>query len=216
MIKATLGTDLDAHVDRFFPFLTRVRIHPNWFSLAGLAVSLGGAALFAQGSFRWGAVVTALGGFFDLTDGVVARHQGRTSTFGAFLDSTLDRVVDMALLFAIAMYFQGAGEAAWAWLAGFALVCTVVVSYAKARAESVLPGFRGGWFERAERLVVIMVGAVVGLLKPALVVVAVGSAITAGQRIALAWRGMEALDARAASGSPREPEDRDGGGQDAG
>ncbi len=199
MIKSTLGSDLDAKVDRFFPFLVHIRIHPNWFSIAGLAVSLGGAWLFAMGSFQWGAIVTALGGFFDLTDGVIARHQGRTSTFGAFLDSTLDRVVDMALLFAIAMYFQGAGEPLWAWVSGFALVCTVVVSYSKARAESVLPGFKGGWFERAERLVVLMIGAVVGFLKLALVIVAVGSAITAGQRIALAWRGMNALDAGASA-----------------
>ncbi len=195
MIKSTIGTDLDATVDRVFPFLAKVRVHPNWFSVIGLIVSLGGAALFATGSFRTGAVVTAVGGFFDLTDGVIARHQGRTSTFGAFLDSTLDRVVDMALLFAIAMYYQGQGEAGLAWLAGFALVATVVVSYSKARAESVVSDFEGGWFERAERLVVLMVGAVLGLLPLALGIVAAGSAITAGQRIALAWRKMNALDA---------------------
>ena len=195
MIKSILGSDLDATVDRFFPFLARVRVHPNWFSIAGLVVSLGGAALFAQGQFRWGAIVVALGGFFDLTDGVVARHQGRSSTFGAFLDSTLDRVVDMALLFAIAMYYQGQGQAGLAWLAGFALVATVVVSYSKARAESVVADFRGGWFERAERLVVIMLGAVLGLLPLALAIVAAGSAVTAGQRIALAWRKMNELDA---------------------
>ena len=207
MIKSSIGSDLDATVDRFFPFLAKVRIHPNWFSVAGLAVSLCGAALFAQGSFRSGAIVTALGGFFDLTDGVIARHQNRTSTFGAFLDSTLDRVVDMALLFGIAMYYQGAGEPFWAGVAGFTLIASVVVSYSKARAESVLPGFSGGLFERAERLVVIMVGAVVGLLPLALVIVAVGSAITAGQRMMLAWRGMTALDLKVP-----EPE----GGTDAG
>jgi CDP-diacylglycerol--glycerol-3-phosphate 3-phosphatidyltransferase len=195
MIKSTIGSDLDATVDRVFPFLAKVRLHPNWFSLFGLIVSLVGAALFAEGSFRSGALVTALGGFFDLTDGVVARHQGRTSTFGAFLDSTLDRVVDMALLFAIAMYYQGQGEAGLAWLAGFALVATVIVSYSKARAESVVADFKGGWFERAERLVVLMVGAVLGFLPLALAIVAIGSAITAGQRITLAWRKMDALDA---------------------
>lgn len=197
MIKSNLGSDFDVTIDRFFPFLAKVRVHPHWFSVAGLLISLGGAALFAQGSFRTGAIVTALGGFFDMTDGVIARHQGRTSTFGAFLDSTLDRVVDMALLFAIAMYYQGAGQPLWAWVAGFALVATVVVSYSKARAESVLPGFSGGWFERAERIAVIIVGAGLGLMPLALVIVAVGSAITAGQRMTLAWRGMNTLDDQA-------------------
>ncbi len=194
MIKSTIGSDLDASIDRFFPFLARVRVHPNWFSIFGLAVSLGGAALFAQGEFRWGAIATALGGFFDLTDGVVARHQGRTSSFGAFLDSTLDRIVDTALLLAIALYYQGQGEAGLAWLAGFALVATVVVSYSKARAESVVDDFEGGWFERAERLVVLMVGAVLDLLPLALAIVAAGSTVTAGQRMALAWRKMNELD----------------------
>ena len=216
MIKSTVGTDLDAKVDRFFPFLVHVKVHPNWFSVAGLMVSLWGAWLFAQGSFQWGAIVTALGGFFDLTDGVVARHQGRTSTFGAFLDSTLDRVVDMALLLGIAWYFRGAGEPFWAALAGFTLVASVVVSYAKARAESVLPGFKGGWFERAERLVVIMVGAVLGLLKPALVIVAIGSAITAGQRMHLAWQGMRELDAEAADAPTADAPTRAEGGNDVG
>ena len=195
MIKSTIGSDLDASIDRFFPFLARVRVHPNWFSIFGLAVSLGGAALFAQGEFRWGAIATALGGFFDLTDGVVARHQGRTSSFGAFLDSTLDRIVDTALLLAIALYYQGQGEAGLAWLAGFALVATVVVSYSKARAESVVDDFEGGWFERAERLVVLMIGAVLDLLPLALAIVAAGSTVTAGQRMALAWRKMNELDA---------------------
>ena len=200
MIKSTIGSDLDASIDRFFPFLARVRVHPNWFSIFGLAVSLGGAALFAQGEFRWGAIATALGGFFDLTDGVVARHQGRTSSFGAFLDSTLDRIVDTALLLAIALYYQGQGEAGLAWLAGFALVATVVVSYSKARAESVVDDFEGGWFERAERLVVLMIGAVLDLLPLALAIVAAGSTVTAGQRMALAWRKMNELDAGGAHG----------------
>ena len=200
MIKSTIGSDLDASIDRFFPFLARVRVHPNWFSIFGLAVSLGGAALFAQGEFRWGAIATALGGFFDLTDGVVARHQGRTSSFGAFLDSTLDRIVDTALLLAIALYYQGQGEAGLAWLAGFALVATVVVSYSKARAESVVDDFEGGWFERAERLVVLMIGAVLDLLPLALAIVAAGSTVTAGQRMALAWRKMNELDAGGSHG----------------
>jgi CDP-diacylglycerol--glycerol-3-phosphate 3-phosphatidyltransferase len=84
---------------------------------------------------------------------------------------------------------------ALAWLAGGALVATVMVSYAKARAESLLPELRGGLFERAERIVVLVAGAVFGLMPLALAVVAAGSAATALQRMAIAYRHMQALDA---------------------
>lgn len=195
MIKAKLGQDLDATIRRIFPFLFRRRIDPNLLSVLGVLVSLGGAWAFAAGSFRLGGLLVLAGGFFDLVDGAVARHHGTSTTFGAFLDSSLDRVVDMAILLGILMHYAAAGALGLAWLAGGALVATVLVSYAKARAEALLPEFGGGLFERAERIVVLVLGALFGLMPAALGVVAVGSAVTAAQRMALAYRRMEALDA---------------------
>lgn len=195
MIKSKLGQDLDATVQRVFPFLFQRPIDPNLLSVLGVLVSLGGAWAFAEGAFRTGALLVLGGGFFDLVDGVVARHHGTSSTFGAFLDSSLDRIVDMALLLGILMHYAAAGAFGLAWLAGAALVATVTVSYAKARAESLLPEFKGGVFERAERIVVLVAGALFGLMPLALGIVAAGSAFTAGQRIALAYRRMEDLDA---------------------
>lgn len=197
MLKSKLGQDLDATIRRLLPFLFRRPIEPNLLSALGVGVSLGGAWAFAAGSFRAGAVLVLVGGFFDLVDGVVARHHGTSTTFGAFLDSTLDRVVDMALLLGILMHYAAADAFGLAWLAGGALVATVLVSYAKARAEALLPEFGGGVFERAERIVVLVAGALFGLMPLALAVVAGGSAVTAVQRGILAHRKMTALDAGA-------------------
>jgi CDP-diacylglycerol--glycerol-3-phosphate 3-phosphatidyltransferase len=195
VLKARFGHDFDQRIERALPFLFHPRVHPNALSLAGLAISLAAAWSFAEGRFRQGALILLLGGVFDLVDGVVARRQGRVTTFGGFLDSSLDRVVDMALLLGLMMHYAHGGQAALAWLAAFALVATVLVSYTKARAESVLPSFEGGILERAERIVILAVGGLVGAMPLALAVVALGSAVTAGQRIALAHRRMAALDA---------------------
>ncbi len=200
MIKAKFGEGLDETVQRVFPFLFRRPLNPDLLSVCGLVVSLAGALAFAQGALRSGALLVLAGGFFDLVDGVVARRQGRASTFGAFLDSTLDRLVDMGLLLGILMHYAAGGQLGLAWLAGLALISTVMVSYAKARAESILPDFKGGLLERAERLLILVAGALVGWLPLALGVVAVGSTITAGQRVALAHRRMAQLDAARESG----------------
>lgn len=203
MLKARLGYDFDERIARAVPFLFHPRVHPNALSLLGVLVSFGGAWAFAEGAFRLGAVIVLLGGVFDLADGVVARRQGRVTTFGGFLDSSLDRVVDMALLLGLVMHYAGRGEVALGWLAAFALVATVLVSYTKARAESVVPDFKGGLLERAERIVILVLGGLTGWMPLALGVVAAGSAITAGQRIALAYRLMRELDLRRAQEAPR-------------
>ena len=101
-------------------------------------------------------------GFFDLVDGAVARHNGTASTFGAFLDSTLDRLVDMAVLAGMIMFYAGHGAPGIALVAGVALVSSVLVSYAKARAEVVMGRLDAGFFERGERMGILALGAVTG------------------------------------------------------
>jgi CDP-diacylglycerol--glycerol-3-phosphate 3-phosphatidyltransferase len=194
VIKSSLGEQLDSSIHRFFPFLFRRQLDPNALTVCGAFVSLAAAALFAFGHFAAGGLLMLLGGFFDLVDGVVARHWGRASRFGAFLDSTLDRFVDMVLLLGVCVHFAARGDAGTVLLAGAALVASVLVSYAKARAESVLPRFDVGLFERGERVGVLAAGAILGLLVPALWIIAVGSSVTVVQRFAAAYREMERLD----------------------
>jgi len=194
VIKAKFGKDLDAQIHRFFPFLFRRNLNPNLLSACGVVVSLLAALAFAIGAFVIGGLLVLVGGFFDLVDGAVARHNGTNSHWGAFLDSTLDRLVDMGLLLGILMFYAGAGELGLAWLTGIALVATVMVSYTKARAESIVPDFNGGILERAERVLILVAGALFGLMPLAIGLLALGSTVTALQRMNLAYRRMTELD----------------------
>ena len=194
MIKATVGKNLDVWIHRLFPFLFRLDLDPNALTVTGALVSTGAAAAFAAGSPRAAGVLILAGGFFDLVDGVVARHRGIATRFGAFLDSTLDRWVDAVLLIGISVHYAREGAPQHVALAGLALATTMLVSYTKARAELELGHFEIGLLERAERIVILAAGALFGLLVAALWIIAIGSAITAGQRIALAYREMHRLD----------------------
>ena len=192
MLKSRFGFAFDAAIRRAAPFLLHPRVHPNALTLLGAAVSLLGALAFSAGELRLGAALAAVGGLFDLVDGVVARAQGRATRFGAFLDSTLDRLVDVALPLGLALHYAGIGERRWAWLAAVALAGSVLTSYAKARAELWLRDFRGGVLERAERIALLVGGGLLGLMPLALAIVALGSVATAVQRIIIAHRRLGA------------------------
>jgi CDP-diacylglycerol--glycerol-3-phosphate 3-phosphatidyltransferase len=195
VIKSKLGPRLDATVKAALPFFFRRPLDPNLLTVVGCVVSLGAGAAFALGWFVTGGLLILAGGVFDLVDGVIARAHGIATRFGAFLDSTLDRLTDMALLVGIAMYYAIVGEPGHVLLAGYALIASVLVSYAQARAELVLPVFRVGFLERAERVLILAAGALFGVMVPALWIVGVGSTITVGQRFLRAYQEMEKLDA---------------------
>jgi phosphatidylglycerophosphate synthase len=200
MIKAKFGDRIDGWVEAAFPFLFRRSLNANLLTLVGTLVSLGAAVAFAFGHLRAAGILVLAGGFFDLVDGVVARRQGTTTTFGAFLDSTLDRLVDMAVLVGIVMYFANRAEAGNVLLASVVLVASVMTSYAKARAERFVNVFEGGVIERGERVGLVAAGAILGFLVPALWIIAIGGTWTVVQRFAQAYREMERLDARTRAG----------------
>jgi phosphatidylglycerophosphate synthase len=194
VIKSKLGHHLDPWLQATLPFLFRRPINPNLLTVLGALVSLGAGAAFAVGAFFWAGCLVVFGGLFDLADGVVARYHGRATAFGAFLDSTLDRLVDMAILLGIVLHFAAQGDAATVLLASVALATSVLTSYAKARAERFIPSFHGGVFERGERLLVLALGGMTGFLKLALWIVAVLGAVTVAQRFAFAYREMGRLE----------------------
>lgn len=194
MIKSIAGQRLDPLLHRLFPFLFVWRLNANALTVIGVLVSLGAALAFADGRPRLAAALVLFGGFFDLVDGVIARHQGTSSRFGAFLDATLDRLSDMALLLGISVHAAALADPGGVALAGAALCASVLVSYSKARAELVVPGFSAGFMERGERVAILAAGAVFGLLTPALWLILVGSSITVAQRFAVAYREMDRMD----------------------
>lgn len=195
MIKSVVGERLDLLIHRLFPFLFQRRLNPNLLTVCGAVVSSFAAVAFLRGEFRLGGVLILAGGFFDLVDGVVARHHGISTRFGAFLDSTLDRLVDMVLLLGISVHYAAQGDPASVLLAGAALVSSVLVSYAKARAELCLPSFEVGILERGERVGLLAAGALFGVMIPVLWIIAIGSTITVVQRFARARREMDRMDA---------------------
>ncbi len=199
MIKAKLGDRIDGWLERGLPFLFTRPVNPNSLTVIGACVSLVAAYELAAGAFVAGGLLILAGGAFDLVDGAIARHHGSATSFGAFLDSTLDRVVDMAPLLGITLYFARQGAAGLVLLTGYTLAVSVLVSYTQAKAEQVVPDFNVGLFERGERIVLLAAGAVFGWVVLALWLVALGSSVTVVQRIARAHREMTLIDASAAS-----------------
>jgi CDP-diacylglycerol--glycerol-3-phosphate 3-phosphatidyltransferase len=146
-------------------------------------LSLGSAVLFGLGYVRVAGVVMLLGGLFDALDGAVARESNRMSAFGAFLDSTLDRLSEAAIFVGIVFFYAAAARPYEALLAGAAMTFSLLTSYARARAEGLGIGCKVGLLERAGRVVILSVFSMVGLLTFGLGLVAAGALITTAQRI---------------------------------
>lgn len=199
--------------------LLRMGVSPDVVTAVGTAGVMAGALVFyPQGAFFWGTVVITLFVFSDLLDGNMARQLGRSSRWGAFLDSTLDRLADAAVFAALALWYAGTGDDLL--LCSLALFCLAggqVVSYTKARGESMgLPVAVNGLVERSERLVITLVLTGLSglsdfgvpyihvLLPVALWVVAVGSLVTLVQRMITVHREAAEADAAGAAGSADE------------
>src|SRR5947207_9134506 len=163
--------------------LFRLHLRPNHLTLAGLGVSLLAASAFVAGRTRSAGFLLILAGLFDFCDGSLARASGQVTPFGAFLDSVIDRYSDLVVLLGIVVLFAGMPHMRGAVAAMAALVGSLMVSYTKARAESIGVECNVGFMERPERMICLIGGALFGLLEPALWVLAVLANITAVHRI---------------------------------
>lgn len=190
--------------------LARTPVTPNMVTVTGtLGVAAGALWLFPTGHLFAGTLVCWGFAMFDMLDGLLARVKGSSGPWGAFLDSTLDRVGDAAVFSGLAIWLaRGGGGHQWG-LAGVALYCLVagnMVSYARARAEGLGVKADVGIAERSERLVVALVAAgLTGLGVPfvlaiGLWAVALGSTITFGQRV---WVVRKAVGPGATAGTGR-------------
>lgn len=179
--------------------LWRLHVPPDAVTWAGtILVVVASLATIPRGLLWQGGLLVLVLVLSDGLDGQLARLSGTTSTYGAFLDSSLDRVADGALFGAIILYFAGPGQSqSWAGVALWALVAGQVTSYVKARGESLGLDADGGLAARADRIVVAFLGLVLaGLgvpfaLQVAVLVLAVLGSWTVGQRMLRAWRSRE-------------------------
>jgi CDP-diacylglycerol--glycerol-3-phosphate 3-phosphatidyltransferase len=168
--------------------LLRVHVRPNQLTVMGLGVSMAAAHSFSQGRFKTAAGMLAVAGLLDFFDGSLARLAGRESAFGAFLDSVVDRYSDLVVLLGIVLYFERADHPAGVFFTMATLVGTIMVSYTKARAQSIGLRCEIGLMERPERMIVLIVGGLSTWLLPALIVLALLTNLTALHRIWYVWQ----------------------------
>ena len=179
-------------IGKIVGWLALSRIHPNVLTFIGLLINVVAAFLFAGGRFRAAGLVVLGAGLFDMVDGRVARETNRVTKFGGFFDSVLDRYSDMALFMGLLVYYAVNGRSAYVILAAVATAGSVMVSYSRARAESLIPTCKVGFMERPERVVLLILGGLFDRMAPALWVISVVSTITVIHRIVYTWQETKA------------------------
>src|SRR5271155_1130361 len=195
MLTRTIGRYLSWPIDRMAALLAPTGIPPNVITWLALVLNLWAGILFAQGRFKAAGGMIILAGLCDLLDGPVARRQNRVSLFGGFLDSILDRYAYLLLFLGLLVYYALVNRFLYAVLAGASMAGAVMVSYAKARAESLVPPSEVGFWERPERLALMILGALTNRMDIALWVLAIGPNITVIHRIVLTWQQTKAGNA---------------------
>lgn len=168
--------------------LTRWGIHPNAFTLAGFVITLVAAAAFFEGKLRIGGLLILAGGLCDCIDGNLARAMQKASRFGALFDSTIDRYSEFVMYLGILAYFISRNEYVTATVVFMALCGSVMVSYSRARAESLGFEAQAGLMQRPERIVFLGLGALIHPVALTLSVwlVAIFANLTALQRLSRA------------------------------
>ncbi len=163
--------------------LSAIRVRPDALTVAGWCLSVGAAVLFTVGYTKTAGAVVLLAGLFDALDGAVARESNRMSEFGAFLDSTLDRLSESAIFAGIVFFYAASSRPYEALLAGVAMTFSLVTSYTRARAEGLGLECEVGLLERAGRVVILSLSSLTGFLIVGVGLVAVGALVTTAQRI---------------------------------
>ncbi len=170
----------------------RLGLTPDGVTLVGTLIVGVAAWQAALGNFLVAGLLLIFGSAFDVLDGAIARAINRKGRFGAFLDSTLDRYADGFLLGSLAWYFANNGRQPELLISLLALIGAYIVSYTRARAEGLGIACKDGWFSRVERTLVLIGALLTGWIVPGVIILAIGSHITALQRIALVFRATRA------------------------
>ena len=160
-----------------------LRIHPNTLTLIGVLINVGAAWALGFGRFRLAFAIMLVANIFDFIDGKVAHILGLQSEFGAFWDSTLDRFSDLALLTGLIFLYSKLNRSDYVMIAALTLIFSIMTSYARARAESLVEKCKVGFMERPERIVLLMIGTITNRMAGVLWVVLVLSILAVADRI---------------------------------
>jgi CDP-diacylglycerol--glycerol-3-phosphate 3-phosphatidyltransferase len=176
-------------------------IHPNVLTLIGVLINVAAAAALGVGRFTLAGVIMIVANIFDFIDGKVAHITGKQSAFGAFWDSTLDRFSDIALFLGLIYLYSRLHRTDYVMVAALTAAFTVMTSYARARAESLIQKCKVGFMERPERIVLFMIGAFPSPLPPfehhmaaALWVILILSIVTVVNRIHYTYLALNQKD----------------------
>jgi len=191
-ISGRIGAGGKLIVDSLVMGLSSLRIHPNVLTLIGMVINIFAMVLFAKGIFLWAGLVIVFAGIFDIVDGEVARRTKRVTKFGAFFDSVIDRYSDLLLLLGLIIWYAKIDRIFYVGLTGLVLIGSVLTSYTRARAESLIPACKVGFLERPERIVLMIIGSLFDKMAPVLWVMAILSNWTVAQRIWYTWRELSA------------------------
>src|SRR5918911_195022 len=207
MISEAIGAGGKRIIDAMVRGLARSRINPNVLTFMGLLMNIGCGVLYGYGMFFAAGLLMILANLFDMLDGQVARLRGRVTRFGAFFDSVIDRYSDIIVYVGIMVFYARdtvAHSTLLVALTGLALVGSVLVSYSRARAESLDIACKVGFLERPERVVLLIIGSLTMIgdasnpflhkMPQVLWVLAVLSHWTVVHRIYHTWRELRAPD----------------------
>jgi len=174
-------------------FCVALRVHPNTLTLIGVIVNVAAAFALGYQHFRLAFLIMLVANIFDFIDGKVAHELQLQSQFGAFWDSTLDRFSDLALLTGLIFLYSKLGRSDYVMVAALALIFSIMTSYARARAESLVEKCKVGFMERPERIVLFMIGAITNRMAGVLWVVLALSILAVANRIYYTYLALNRL-----------------------
>ena len=193
-ISGKIGQGGQRAQDYLVARLSKHRVKPNVLTFIGLGINIFATVLFAKGMFFWAGLVVLFAGVFDMLDGAVARVTKTVTRFGAFLDSVIDRYSDMLMLFGLMIWYAKADRMFYLGLTGMVIIGSVMTSYTRARAESLIPACKVGFLERAERVVMLIIGALTDRMAVVLWIMAILTNWTVFQRIWYTWKEASRLE----------------------
>lgn len=197
MISRKIGEGGTWILNRIVRSLVISGVSPNFLTFFGLAVNVVAAFAFGYGQFRLAGWIVLGASVFDMLDGRVAREANRVSKFGAFYDSVIDRYSDLALYVGLIVYYYHIQSLRFVTITALVVIGSVMTSYTRARAESLIPSCKVGFMERPERIVLLILGALFNRMPQVLWVILIFSHLTVVSRIYYARQQLRA------AGDPR-------------
>ena len=164
-----------------------LRVHPNVLTVMGVLVNMFAAWALALGHFTLAGVIMIVANIFDFIDGKVAEQLQLRSAFGAFWDSVMDRFSDSSLFIGLIYLYAQLGRTDYVMITALVMMFSVLTSYTRARAESLITKCKVGFMERPERIVLFMIGAFTNRMAAVLWVIGVLSIVTVASRIYYTW-----------------------------